>query len=255
MTLTAEAITALAALAVDAEDYAVHDLDGIPHLIHKGVAKPLLNRLPDQLTVRTLSGVVDYLSANRDDLVLDDLTVIVTGPGGVQVVGCARTDGRRAVHLDAFEPDVAKSFREFLGRWMSVEDFVIGAQQRFRPGFGDLATMLQVVGNISQNDVRTVADDGVSQEVTAKQGVIKVQTVPLPSPCVLVPRRSFPEVELSGVPFVLRVRKGAVLPEVALFEADGGAWMVDATAKIATFIEASWAAKNKGDSVPFGVLA
>lgn len=230
-----------------------HEVD---HLVQGTTALPMKRPIPSPLEVRTLQAVIDYLDDNRDGLTLETLTVIVGGPGCVEVVGPARVDGARVVHLRAKEPEVAGGFAQFINRFMSVEDFVIGAQQRFRPGMGDIAQLLAVVGNITQNDVRTVADDGVSQEVTARLGVVKVQQVALPSPCLLVPRRGFPEIELSAVPYVVRVRRGDVLPQVAIFEADGGAWMSDATGRTADWLTAAWVKGHQGVLVPpFGVMA
>lgn len=259
-TLPADSIAAIAKLATDAERVEHTDIDGVPHIIHKGRTWPILNDLPKALTLRTLSGVVDYLTENRDCLDIEDLTVVINGPGDMQLVGQARADGRRQVHIIAQEPHVSETFSLFVNRFMSVEEFVVGCQQRFRPGFGDFAAVLSVVGNITQNEVRQVEDDGISQAVTAKAGITKVGIVAVPSPCFLVPRRSFPEIELSNVPFILRIKKGAELPLVGLFEADGAAWMVDATSKIAEFICRDWRTKNKDEQgkaieAPFGVLA
>jgi len=260
MTLSAEAIEAIAGYAENAQTVEHIDVDGVGHFIHQGtLSPPIVNGHPPALKLRTLSGVVDYLVANRDGLDLSKVTVVVDSPSSVLVVGPALKDGRRQTHLVANEPDVSRQFGSFVNRFMDIESFIVGCQQRFRPGFGDIAAILAVVGNIQQNDVRQVEDDGVSQAVTARAGITKVGLVSVPSPCILVPRRSFPEVELSGVPFVLRIKKGLELPQVALFEADGDAWMVDATAKIRDFICLDWDTKCPTDDaenvVPFGVLA
>lgn len=254
--MLAEGIKKIEDLAVAASKLQTHEEHGITYLVDgKGSATPLLQPLVKALEVRTLGAVVSYLEENRDELVLSDLTVVVAGPGRVVVVGKARHDGRRTVHLEALQPDVAVGFDAFVNRYQAIEDFVVGAQQRFRQGLADLPQLLAVVGNITQNDVRNVADDGVSQEVTAKVGIVKVGTTPLPNPCLLVPRRSFPEIILDAVPFVVRVKRGDSLPAVGLFEADGGAWTANATAKIASWIGDTWANRHEGDDAPFGILA
>lgn len=250
--LTPEVIDALQHMAVNAEAADLHEQDGITHLIYKGTAKPLLTPLPAALEVSTLNAVVDYIEGNRDGLDIGDLTVVIDA-FAVKVLGAVRADGRRVCHLVANEPKTSRDYSSFFGRYMSIEDFLVGAQQRFRAG-GQADEMLRLVGNISQSDVRHVADDGVSQEVSVKQGVVKVAMAALPNPVLLIPRRSFPEVALDPVPFVLRVRKTQTLPEVALFEADNGAWMVDAAAKVAAWIKGEWKAR-KSTATPFAVMA
>ena len=247
-----EAIDRIADLAVDAEAHETIDIAGQPHIIHKGEVKALRIPLAEPLKIRTLRGLVDYIKENRDGLALADLTVIVDSPAQVRLIGKARADGRRACHVVATEPDASAKFDGFVNRYMSVEDFVVGAQRHFRTGLGDLAQLLATIGNISQGDVRQVEDDGVTQNVTVKAGITKVGSAPLPSPTMLCPRRSFPEVELALVPFVVRVRKTNELPQVALFECDGDSWKIDAAAKIAEYVEAFHG--TDGDR-PFGVLA
>lgn len=250
-----EAIQQIEQLAVTAEGVEKIDVEGLPHIIYKGEVKPLRLPLAKELTVRTLGGLVDYLKANRDDLDLSDLVVTVDNPGHVSVRGPALKDGRRALHLVAQEPDASAKFDSFVNRYMNVEDFIVGAQRHFRTGFGDLTALLAVVGNISQADVRQVEDDGVTQNVTTRAGITKVGSVPLPSPTMLCPRRSFAEVELALVPFIVRVRKAEPLPQIALFEADGDTWKIDAADKVRAFIVGEEYGEDATIPVPFGVLA
>lgn len=250
-----EAIAHIQQLAVAAHGVEKLDIEGLPHVIYQGDVKALRLALADPLKVRTLQGLVDYLSTNRDNLDVATLTVTVDNPGHVSVRGAALKDGRRALHLVAIEPDASKAFDSFVNRYMPIEDFIIGAQRHFRSGFGDLATVLSIVGNVTQNDVRQVEDDGITQTVTTKAGITKVGNVTLPSPTLLCPRRSFPEVELACVPFIVRMKKAdrdGALPSVALFEADGDTWKIDAAAKVEAFITAFFGTE---DERVFGVLA
>ena len=77
----------------------------------------------------------------------------------------------------------------------------------------------------------TLADDGVTQSVTARVGIAKLGEAELPNPIRLTPIRTFPELDQPSSLFVLRVRSGAAgsgLPLAALFESDGGAWQNEA---------------------------
>lgn len=255
--LLKNALVHLGELAVAADGAEVREFHGVEHALDRsGVFRPIKTPRPTPLTVRTLAGVIDYLRTNKDCLELDELIVHIAGTGEVDVLNSLDTEQGRHHYLRAEEPAASKAFHGWLNQFHSIESFIVQAQRLFRPGMGDLAALLAVVGNISQNDVRQVADDGVTQEVVAKLGVVKVGTVALPNPCMLSPRRSFPEIVLDCVPFVVRVKRGDPLPVVGLFEADGDAWRIDATKKVGEFIREQWA-DGDADSTetPFGILA
>lgn len=55
--------------------------------------------------------------------------------------------------------------------------------------------LLQLFGNISSEEVRTSSDDGVTQQVVVKQGIKLVDWQTIPTPVLLQPYRTFPEVE------------------------------------------------------------
>lgn len=70
-----------------------------------------------------------------------------------------------------------------------------------------------------------------------KQGVASKAEAIVPSPCVLKPFRTFPEVEQPASKFIFRMRDGMRdTVEAALFEADGGAWKNEARANISTYL-------------------
>ena len=56
----------------------------------------------------------------------------------------------------------------------------------------------------------------------------------MPNPAVLKPYRTFVEVEQPESKFVFRMQTG---PEMALFEADGGAWRIQAMKNIKEYLE------------------
>jgi hypothetical protein len=90
-----------------------------------------------------------------------------------------------------------------------------------------------VVGNVKEENVRSIGDDGVSQSVTAKTGVATVEDVKVPNPVLLSPYRTFVEVTQPESAFVFRMKNG---PVAALFEADGGAWRNAAIDAVADYL-------------------
>lgn len=79
---------------------------------------------------------------------------------------------------------------------------------------------------------RGAIDDGISQTVAAKTGIATVSNVTLPPIIKLAPYRTFVEVEQPEGEFLLRLQNG---PKAALFEADGGAWKIQARKNIKNY--------------------
>ena len=121
-------------------------------------------------------------------------------------------------------------------RYMPVEEFVIYLQSMFVQD--DTARqILKVVGNLTQGSETNVADDGITQRVTAKAGVARVAVVDLPNPVELYPYRTFLDVEQPASKFVLRIKADKDEgPRCALFEADGGAWRATAVETIKSYM-------------------
>ncbi len=183
------------------------------------------------LAVATLSAVQRYLAHNRDGLKLGDLVVHVESPTSVKVLN--RLDGEdrtREGYLVATATDMTTNF---LNGYHATEHFMIGLQTRFveTPARTDL---LRFLSNIKTSEVKTALDDGMTQVVEARKGVALVDNVPVPNPVRLHPFRTFRELDQPESPFVLRLQQGlnSGLPTAALFEADGGAWRLQAIERI-----------------------
>lgn len=206
------------------------ELEGRPYTTNKVI--PLTTPLPSELVVHTLTGVADYLNENVDGLELDQLLIQVLSPVKLHV--WSRLTGPfldRANYLDAMHDQPMFKF----GQYMDIESFIIELQAKFVQD-EMTAQILQLVGTLTDNDIRTYADDGVTQEVTAKSGIGKVENRPVPNPVILSPFRTFNEIVQPEGRFVFRLKSGSGTsngrPAVALFEADGGAWQLEAIRRI-----------------------
>jgi hypothetical protein len=188
------------------------------------------------LDVTTLGAVRDYLKANRDALALDRLIVHVASPALVWIGGPILDRSRaREFYLQAKALDLSDGF---LGRFMAVEEFLIGLQVRFAD-LDDRRRLLALLSNVKHETVKTALDDGVTQVVQARAGVALVSDVAVPNPVLLSPFRTFRDVVQPSSLFVVRVNSGRTggLPEVGLFEADGGAWRLSATERVREWLE------------------
>jgi hypothetical protein len=199
------------------------EIDGREYTDKKLV--PVLRPEPVVLALQTLTGVKDYLNENPDGLELDTVLIHVTGPTEVKVF--SRLSGpfeQRMPYLRAMHE--MPSFR--FDTYMDIETFIVELQAKFVQD-EMTAAILQLMGNITEGLIRTYADDGITQEVTAKNGVGRVEGRPVPNPVVLSPFRTFNEITQPPGRFVFRLRPGREeRPQAALFQADGGAWQLTA---------------------------
>lgn len=88
----------------------------------------------------------------------------------------------------------------------------------------NLSEILKYIGNMSDKSVRTIGDDGISQEITIKTATQGLVDVFIPNPVDLKPYRTFTEIDPVESKFVFRLKEGGYC---ALFEADGGAWKIE----------------------------
>ena len=195
-------------------------------------AKPLpVEPRQDTLKVSTLTAVVDYVTA----FLTPDQgnTLHVVSHREVHLIGPVFGVNRKRVGFLSSEC----SNREFVfNQFQDHPLFMVGLQSLFLD-YGDRANVLKILGTIKEDAAKTSMDDGVTQRVTASTGVTLQQEVAIPNPVILKPYRTFLEIEQPPSAFVLRVqsRKDA-LPQVALFEGDGGRWKAEAIAGIRDYL-------------------
>lgn len=188
----------------------------------KGIV-PLVPPRAETLRLNTLTGVVDYCGGKA----IQGTMIHIAGPGDVKLIDeyfDSENWLTRSTYLHASHESPTFSF----GRRMDPETFIITLQAMFVPD-ENTAAILKVVGNITEEAVKTFSDDGVTQSVTAKVGISRVEQVSVPNPVTLRPYRTFREVEQPASTFVFRMRgeKGET-PSCALFEADGKMWELEA---------------------------
>jgi hypothetical protein len=181
---------------------------------------------PAAIKVNSLSGLVEYLKSEFDGN--EKLMVHVTSPVDVSAFSILDNDcGRKGfIAAKALLPQFS------FDRFHDTEEFNIKLQSAFVQN-EDRDIMLKVVGNIKEEAVNTIGDDGVSQSVVAKTGVATVSQVKVPNPVQLAPYRTFVEVEQPTSDFIFRMQSG---PRAALFEADGGAWKLEAMKNIQNYL-------------------
>lgn len=190
------------------------------------------------LQVSTLGAVRDYVTANRDGLDLSKIQVHAVNPNTVHVLGplSARSRTRETV-LAANTADLTDGF---LGKYMSLEDFILGLQVRFADA-DDRKKLLSLLSTVKHETVKTAMDDGMTQVVSARAGVALISDVAVPNPVLLTGLRAFRDIVQPSGLYVLRVQSGphGGLPQVGLFEADGGAWKLSTLERVREWLTAA----------------
>lgn len=186
--------------------------------------KAIIPPVVSEMKVNTLTGISDYLSNNPDDLTFSDLIIHVVDENTVALVSRLADEWeQRNSYL--YAKHVPKGFP--FGQYQPIENFIIAMQTYFVQD-ENTAHIIKLCGNLKQETGVTYTDDGISQEVQAKTGIARIESVVLPNPVKLAPYRTFLEVEQPASNFVFRIKKGDDGPKATLYEADGGVWTLEA---------------------------
>ena len=191
----------------------------------------------ESVEVVTLTGVVELIKGQLDNLELGAHLIHVISPEQVRLIGrTCDPFGRRHARVIA---ELTKSTHWF-GQWMAPEVFIIWLQSGFVPERGELTDLLRLVSSLTAEAVSLSEDDGISQKAITRRGVAFKQEVVIKPRVPLAPYRTFREVAQPMSDFLLRLRRQDDedgLPSCALFEADGGRWKLEAMLAIKQWLE------------------
>lgn len=197
---------------------------------------PVFEPTHPMVTVNTLTGFIDYLKSDFDGLNTSNMCIHVASHALVRAIG--HVSGpflQRDIYASA---TLIEPINPFIpGRWYDHESFIITLQASFEL-CDTLPAILALVGNLKDEKVKQVSDDGITQTVTARAGIARIENVDVPNPVTLYPYRTFLEADQPAVKFIFRMRSGkeGCLPECALFEGDGGLWKLQAIQNIKNYL-------------------
>lgn len=207
--------------------------------------RPIYDPVQTALETRSLSSVVEYIKNNIDNCHEKDdfgrIIVHIESPEHVTVKSEVDHMGQRKPYMEA----VADFSHIDFNYYHPAEVFNVLLQSSFIKN-DDTAILLKVVGNLKDEAVKNISDDGVSQAVTIKTGVATVGDVKVPNPVTLRPYRTFIEVPQPESKFIFRMKDGG---KCALFEADGGAWRNVAVTNIKDYLSFELAEEIENDIV------
>jgi hypothetical protein len=217
--------TATGVVTVDGKQYATRQVYNPP--------------LPDEpeatpLHLGSLSGLAAYCGdLTRDGLNPTELFLVINSATEVTLASkLAGVHRDREHYVSVNAPAFGYPFNSFV----SHPVFMISLQTLFQD-YGDRAKVMKAIGTMRNEHITTSQDDGITQRVTASTGVVLAGEIALPNPVLLKPFRTFLDIDQPPSNFVLRVQKGkGELPDVGLFEADGGRWKTEAVGNIREYL-------------------
>lgn len=118
-------------------------------------------------------------------------------------------------------------------RRLSYESMMIALRSKFVET-PELLDLVKLLGTITEENSATAADDGFTQTVVVRKGIVTKGTTAVKPIVKLKPYRTFNEVDQPESEFLVRLSDGA---QVALYEADGGAWKLQARRNVADYLK------------------
>lgn len=209
----------------------IQEIDGSTYS-DKTLERISFNPKAKTINMTTLSSLVDYIKSNVDEM-YGDMIIHVESPTRVELYSMLDYERKREymVRVDAKVPEFS------FGRNIEHEAFCIAMQSKFIDDEKtDKELILKFAGTVENGTVAEYGDDGVTQKATIKTGIASKSDAIVPNPVCLRPYRTFIEVEQPASNFIFRMdNKNGVT--CALYEADGGAWEMEAMKNIKSYLE------------------
>lgn len=191
------------------------------------------NPKAEPIRLNTLSSLIDYIKSDIDGM-QGEMIIHVESPTRVRMYSELDEDREReyVVAVDAQVPD----FR--FNRYIDHEEFCINLQSKFIDN-EDRKLLLKFAGTVEAGSVAEYGDDGVTQKATVKTGITSKEAAIVPNPVSLIAYRTFLEVDQPTTNFIFRMKQDKYDGiQCGLFEADGGAWKLQAMTNIKMYLEA-----------------
>ena len=187
------------------------------------------------IEMSTLSSLIDYIKSGVDAFA-DEMIIHVQSPTRVAMYSALDAERKREYVVEVNANVPAFNFNQF----QDHESFCIGVQSKcIDDPETDKALLLRFAGTVEAGSVAEYGDDGVTQKATVKTGIASKGEALVPSPASLKPFRTFVEVEQPVSSFIFRMKEDKFSKGIqcALFEADGGAWKLEAMQAITAYLE------------------
>jgi len=185
----------------------------------------------DTIEMSTLTGLIDFLERDGNPV---EHVVHIEDYNHIRVFSDVFGKFKQREYIAQVEHDGERfGFDQMKGH----EEFVIGLQSLFIRQ-ADWQNVMKIVTNISAVGELNVEDDGITQTVTHKAGIVRKGESEIKDIVNLKPFRTFYEIDQPESDFILRMKKPSEDKplSVGLFEADGGMWRSVARDRVKKFL-------------------
>lgn len=198
------------------------------------------NLSPDCFNSNSLSAITEYINKNVNHDAETGRRYIIHVASPTQVKLKREQNKIKSIHKLVVCETVGRTFP--FNQYISPEDFLIKLQTSFEnDDKGNRNNLISIASNISNKMEDGILDDGVSQTVTVKKGVALKTRETIVNPIVLIPYRTFTEVQQPASPFVFRINAEGREPRCALFDDNSGMWQIDAMENIRNYFRERFA--------------
>lgn len=177
------------------------------------------------LELTTLNSLVKLIQEESIDYITP-LIVQVSSYDAVEVFAGIQAADRRRENPYRCK---AETIRIQFDQKLDYESMMIALKSKFV----QTPELVKLLGSITEQNSAQVSDDGFSQNVVVCKGIALKDNKTINPIVKLKPYRTFAEIDQPESEFLLRLSDGA---NVALYEADGGAWKLEARKRIADYL-------------------
>ena len=195
--------------------------------------RPVLPPIPSCVPTKTLRSLITYLSeaVDSNDFTRMNSFLHIESPTEVTLKDDVNDFGQRIERISATCGAVNGNIES-----ASQEAFILHLQKNFVRD-QELKDLLALCGNVTAEQVNTIADDGVSQTVTKKSNTSVLEKAKVKNPWKLRPYRTFREIEQPAGEFVLRITYRSDQPLFTLVDTADDAWALRATDDIRAWLD------------------
>ncbi len=192
--------------------------------------------------VGTLSGAVALVVGELEAKQPKDMLFHIVSPTKVSLVMRQSDAWKRRLTLVCATMPAYQGFP--FGKYIDHEDFVVGLQQHFvavDDPASDFHYVARVSATVTASAVTISENDGISQQVAVKRSVNSGMKdfAELRRVVTLAPYRTFMEVPQPASTFLFRAKDcgEGTIPQLGLFECDGGMWRKLAMVSIKEYLK------------------
>ena len=223
-----EAIEKIEEMAIKAE-VKIFDVHDKKYSTEKLFEIPREYDSPKGITLNTLESLADIIKIELEKA-YQPLFVNVKSPTEVNVFSTYHHDEN--CRRDHIYYATAELPNIILNQFIEHDSFMIALRSKFVEN-EDVTYLLELLSKITDKNSVESEDNGLTQTVQARKGAVLVENVVVRPKVKLAPFRTFLEVDQPESEFLVRIQEGGY---VGLFEADGGAWKLDAKDNIKEFL-------------------